>query len=226
MQDKPTYEDLERRVVELEQAVRDREKSMHNMREEIVWRRRLVEESRDGIVVITPELRVFEANRRFAEMLGYTMEEALMLHVWDWEAHFSRDHIQAMAGIIDGGGHHFETCHRRKDGSVIDVELSNSATYYCGRKLIFCVCRDVTERKRAEMERERLLKTLREADAEIESLRGILPICMYCKKVRDDEGYWEKVEVYLSRYAHSDVSHSICPECMKEHFPGLDIPGD
>jgi hypothetical protein len=53
----------------------------------------------------------------------------------------------------------------------------------------------------------------------IETLRGIVPICSYCKQIRDDKGYWNKVEEYVARHTEAKFSHSICPACMEEHFP-------
>ena len=49
-------------------------------------------------------------------------------------------------------------------------------------------------------------------------LQGILPICSFCKQIRDDQGYWDKVEVYIGRHSNAQFSHSICPDCMKEHY--------
>ena len=60
-------------------------------------------------------------------------------------------------------------------------------------------------------------KTLKE----IKILRGILPLCSFCKKIRDDKGYWEQVDIYIHKHSQADISHSICPECMKEHYPKL-----
>ena len=60
---------------------------------------------------------------------------------------------------------------------------------------------------------------LQRASEEIKTLEGIVPICSFCKKVRDDKGYWEQVEVYVSKHSHADFSHSICPDCLKEHYP-------
>jgi len=57
--------------------------------------------------------------------------------------------------------------------------------------------------------------------SEIQTLRGILPICMYCKKIRDDTGFWRAVESYIRKHTLADFSHSICPECLKEHHPGF-----
>ena len=54
---------------------------------------------------------------------------------------------------------------------------------------------------------------------EIKTLRGILPICSFCKKIRDDDGYWEQVDQYLRANAEVEVSHSICPNCLREHYP-------
>lgn len=62
-------------------------------------------------------------------------------------------------------------------------------------------------------------KNLQRALDEIKTLRGILPICSFCKKIRDDKGYWEQVDVYIKKYSEADVSHGICPECVKANYP-------
>jgi CheY-like chemotaxis protein len=67
-----------------------------------------------------------------------------------------------------------------------------------------------------EMERKKLTQELKEAIANIKVLRGLLPICAWCKKVRDDEGYWEQVEAYVETHADVKFSHGICPECFKK----------
>lgn len=75
----------------------------------------------------------------------------------------------------------------------------------------------------SEEEHEKLINEVLEALKEIKMLKGILPFCSFCKKIRDDTGYWEKVDVYIHKYSEADISHSICPECAKEHYPDLDI---
>ena len=82
---------------------------------------------------------------------------------------------------------------------------------------------DISKRKQVEKEREKLITELQTALAEVKTLRGILPLCSYCKKIRDDKGYWEQVDVYIHKYSQADISHSICPECAKEHYPDLNI---
>jgi CheY-like chemotaxis protein len=72
---------------------------------------------------------------------------------------------------------------------------------------------------RYSIERFKLIKELQNALAEIKTLSGLLPICAYCAKVRDDKGYWNKIEAYIKEHADVDFSHSICPECLKKHYP-------
>ena len=71
-----------------------------------------------------------------------------------------------------------------------------------------------TERMLSD-ERDKLQSAL----AEIKTLRGIIPICSYCKQIRDDEGAWKRLEEYLHEHSDASLSHSICPKCMEKHFP-------
>ena len=79
-----------------------------------------------------------------------------------------------------------------------------------------------TEKELEKIVADRTNKLQRSLE-EIKTLRGILPICSFCKKVRDDQGYWEQVDVYIRKYSEADISHSICPECMKKHYPDYNI---
>jgi two-component system cell cycle sensor histidine kinase/response regulator CckA len=120
------------------------------LRYEISRRRILVDQSTDGIVVLDQDGKVYEANESYARMLGYSMEEIYQLHVWDWERQFPKEQALAMLSAVDEKGDHFETRHRRKDGTLYDVEISTNGAVLSGKKFIFCVCRDVTQRKQAE----------------------------------------------------------------------------
>jgi hypothetical protein len=76
--------------------------------------------------------------------------------------------------------------------------------------------RDITERKIAEMKRERLISELKDALAQIKTLKGLLPMCAWCRKIRDDKGYWDKLEAYIEKRTDTTFTHGICPECMKK----------
>ncbi len=78
---------------------------------------------------------------------------------------------------------------------------------------------DITERKKAEEERETLVAELRGSLAKIKTLSGLLPICASCKRIRDDQGYWSQVEHYLSEHTAAQFSHGLCPECLQKLYP-------
>ncbi len=75
------------------------------------------------------------------------------------------------------------------------------------------------ERNRVEEEREKLVRDLQKALSEVKKLSGFLPICASCKKIRDDKGYWNQVEVYIRDHSEAEFSHGICPDCMKKLYP-------
>lgn len=141
---------------ELQSEIANRQRAEKELDDEMARRQILIDQSRDGIVILDQDGRVYETNGRFAEMLGYSREEMIQLHVWDWDARFSRDQLHGMIRNVDAAGDRFESRHRRKDGTVIDVEISSNAEVFSDRKLIFCVVRDTSERKKAEEE----LKTI------------------------------------------------------------------
>lgn len=85
---------------------------------------------------------------------------------------------------------------------------------------------NITERKCAEVEKEELIHSLQEALDEVKKLSGMLPICSSCKKIRDDNGYWNQVEAYIVDHSDAEFSHSICPECAKRLYPEFDIYED
>jgi PAS domain-containing protein len=78
--------------------------------------------------------------------------------------------------------------------------------------------RDITERKKAEEERIKLIKELQEAITKVKTLSGLLPICAVCKKIRDDSGYWNQIELYIEKYSTAEFSHGICPDCQEKLY--------
>jgi hypothetical protein len=78
--------------------------------------------------------------------------------------------------------------------------------------------REHAELLRLMVEKEKMIVELQEATEKIKILRGFLPICSHCKKIRDDEGYWQQMEKYVSEHSEARFSHGICPNCAKEHY--------
>ena len=133
----------------LSMDITDRKRAEQALADEAARRWILVDQSRDGIVTLDQDGKVFEANQRFADMLGYTPEEMKDLHVWDWDAVATKEQLEGMISSVNEGGDHFETRHRRKDGALLDVDISTNAAVFSGKKLIFCVVRDISEKKAA-----------------------------------------------------------------------------
>ncbi|MFC1888412.1 PAS domain-containing protein [Thermodesulfobacteriota bacterium] len=108
-----------------------------------------------------------------------------------------------------------------KDGSTVWVEVSMRFLHdEDGQpKGILGISRNITERKQVEEDRERLITELQDALADVKMLSGLVPICSSCKKIRNDEGYWERVEKYIGDHFEAEFTHGICPACLKKFYP-------
>jgi hypothetical protein len=80
---------------------------------------------------------------------------------------------------------------------------------------------EVTKEMEAAEERERLVAALQEALGNVKQLSGLLPICASCKKIRDDQGYWNQIEEYIRKHSDADFTHGFCPACMEKLYPEL-----
>jgi len=90
-----------------------------------------------------------------------------------------------------------------------------------GKRSCLASVRDITERKKAEEERKKVILQLQNALEKVKTLSGLLPICSFCKKVRDDDGYWRQIESYIEAHSEAEFSHSMCQECARKHYPEL-----
>jgi PAS domain S-box-containing protein len=153
-------------------------------------------------------------NPAWEETLGFTREELRSRPFTDFVHPDDRRRTLEQNARVRAGekAREFENRYLCKDGS--HRWLHWNAALHSARGLIYSAARDVTARKRIEAEREELIAELEASLAEVKSLRDILPICMYCKKIRDDEDYWQTVESYISRHTSTQFSHGICPDCM------------
>ena len=152
--------------------------------------------------------------------LGFTRAELMSRPFIEFVHPDDRDRTLKQNAAVRSGGQAlgFENRYLCKDGSHRWFRWN--ATADTSWSVIYSVARDITESKRAEEERERLVSELQKALSEVRQLQEILPICSYCRKVRDDENYWDTVENYVSAHTSTLFSHSICPTCMETHFSG------
>jgi PAS domain S-box-containing protein len=155
-------------------------------------------------------------NPAWERILGYTREELQSKPMFEFVHPDDRERTLEQNRRVRAGEQAlgFENRYVCKDGSY--RWLLWNATADLERQVIYSVARDITDRKQAEAERERLLKELQGALAEVRELQDILPICMYCKSIRDDANYWQTVEVYISHHTKTRFTHGICPPCYEK----------
>lgn len=106
-----------------------------------------------------------------------------------------------------------------QNGDYYDLKVfpvKNRKEQTTGRLILL---HNISDRKKMEDEREHLITELKDALERVKTLNGLLPICSHCKKIRDDEGYWQHVETYIAKHSEAVFSHGICPDCLKEFYP-------
>jgi len=180
----------------------------------------LFENSLDGIMLTAPDGSIFDANPAACTIMGRTREEILR---------------EGREGLMDAGDSrlsvmiaerqrtgraHGELTAKRKDGTRFPVEISSVVFPSRVGGLRTCmIIRDITERKAAEAERERLIWELQDALGRVKTLSGLLPICASCRRIRDEQGAWHNLEIYIRKHTEAEFSHGICPECQRNLYP-------
>jgi len=171
------------------------------------------------------------ASPKVRDLLGYEPEQMIGKTPFDFMPSDEAERVGGLFRDIVESRESFdalENTNLHKDGRSVVLETSGvpvidkvgNLTGYRG------IDRDITERKQAEEEKDRLLSELKDALSKVKTLGGLLPICSYCKKIRDDSGYYQQLESYIRDRTEADFSHGICPECAEEHFPEMDLYGD
>jgi len=167
-------------------------------------------------------------NERWAEIIGYTLDEISPMSIETWQKFANTEDLDGSDRRLE---EHFnkerefyelECRMKHKDGHwvwVLDKGKVFSWTDDGKPLMMFGTHQDITKRKQAEAEHQKTIQELRKALSEIKTLRGIVPICSNCKKIRDDKGYWAQVDSYVTKHTEAQFSHSICPGCMKKLYP-------
>lgn len=162
-----------------------------------------------------------EVNDIACSRYGYTYDEFLKLSAPDITLKTdSNSHMKAEHRIelLEKEQLVFEATHVKKSSKTFPVEINSNILYQNHKPFILDVVRDITNRKRNEEKREKLITELKDALEKIKKLQGLLPICSNCKKIRDDKGYWNQLESYIEKYSNVSFSHGICPECSDKLY--------
>jgi PAS domain S-box-containing protein len=176
------------------------------------------------IVVLDTEGRVLRLNRAIEMMTGLTILEAVGTRFW--ELFLVPEEGQAFIDLfadLQPARFPFEVQSRLKAGREKECHVLWSSTAICkddgSVDFIIVTGIDITALKQVQQEKEKLILDLQAALAKVKTLKGLLPICANCQKIRDDHGYWQRVEEYIHDHSEADFTHGICPECAKLLYP-------
>lgn len=187
----------------------------------------IVESSEDAIYGQNLDSVIVSWNAAAERIFGYRTDEIIGRSIAILFPLDRRDELLDIMATIRRGevvGFH-ETERLRKDGSIIPISLNISPIKNSEGKIVGAsgIARDITRQKRAETERQQLIKKLSDTLRQVKTLNGLLPICASCKRIRDDKGYWQQVETYISSHSNASFTHGICPECVQK-YKELDEP--
>lgn len=200
--------------------ITERKKMEGLVRESEERYRSLFQNSHATLLVIDPEDgRIMDANPAACAYYGYSLSELQGKRITDINALTPEQVFAEMMRAKTEERKHFFFNHRLANGEIRPVEVYSGPVRFKGKTLLYSIVHDISERMKAEAERERLILDLQNALSQIKTLSGLLPICASCKKIRDDQGYWNQIESYISEHSQAEFSHSICPECVKKLYP-------
>jgi PAS domain S-box-containing protein len=196
---------------EMEEALQNSEMQLLNILNSVLT----------GIIIIDAETQeIIDANPSAISMMDTTRERFLGQKCYDHMCPAEK----GKCPIIDLGNErdHSERVLVDANGKKIPVIKSVSRQTINGRPCLIESFVNISERKEAEQEREKLIGKLQKALEEIKTLSGIIPICASCKKIRDDKGYWSQVENYIEQHSSAQFSHAMCEECCEKAYGGQD----
>ncbi len=220
MDQKPTYEDLEFHIKELKNELSRLKASEERFR-------LAIDAVNDGVFDYDLKRNEVYFSPRYYTMLGYEPYEMPpsretwkdLLHPDDRKKtvdYVNQKVLEKESWALDFRLRTKEGKYRwvHGRGRVSELDDDGNPTRRTG------IHTDITERKEAEFEREKLIKRLNDAIKDVKTLGGLIPICSSCKKIRDDKGYWNQLENYFEQHSTALFSHSLCPGCMDEIYGG------
>jgi N-terminal 7TM region of histidine kinase/PAS domain len=173
-----------------------------------VARTLLIDSLDEGILIVDLEGRILDANAQFARVAGIPAGQLVgsPLHL-------------VLDGALDGVTARAPRPGLAIGGRVYDARALDVGDGAARARARILVLHDVTDRQRWQDEQARLISELRDALGQVRTLTGLLPICSGCKRIRDDDGAWQQLEVFIRERTDAEFSHGMCPSCVAEWYP-------
>ena len=167
------------------------------------------------------KLRLMWSRPSYTSMVGFDIEPDLGTTVYElFGGNDEHPSIQAHRAALEGEARNFEVwVEVRGEPRLLRAHVEPLRDVSQSILGVVGVALDLTERVRAEADRERLIEELQDALDRVNVLTGLIPICTHCKAVRDDKGYWQQVDSFMREHSNAQLSHSICPECAQKLMP-------
>jgi hypothetical protein len=184
----------------------------------------LIDSLQEGILIVDRERRILDLNACFARVAG--VDSAALVGVTLEECTFPaaelREALRAAADVPPADGKQTALFGSLTiSDRVFDLRSMVVGSRNGGAEARIFVLQDVTERQRWQDDQALLIAQLQEALGEVKTLTGLLPICAGCKKIRDDGGDWQHIEVYIRARTDAEFSHGMCPSCVEHWYPDL-----
>ncbi len=205
--------------LEAEHIMREKEARAHNaLRESETILRSMIKATRQSLLLTDATGTILMVNKVLAGRLNKTVKELIGTSQFD---HFPPDVAKHRKEKFDelirtGKAIRFEDLRETRSLETFAYPIFDDSGAVT-KVAIFS--HDITWRKQLEMERETLIAELKDALSKVKTLSGFLPICASCKKIRNDEGYWQQIEAYIRENTDASFSHGICPECASKLYP-------
>ena len=180
---------------------------------------RLFESAPEGIALLDNNGNAHDVNRAFARLFGISKEKLIGHDVVAMiTSSGSKDEVRtALKAVMNGENVRLESLRLSRGGQQIDVSLiAVPVDSGGGTNMAYVLCQDITLKKRGDREKEVLIRQLQKALAEVKTLGGLLPICAWCKKIRDDQGYYHQIETFIANHSEATFTHGICPDCREK----------
>jgi PAS domain S-box-containing protein len=184
----------------------------------------------EGIYVLDQQGKITFMNPEAERLLGWTREELnekgahSLVHYRKADGTLLPSEACEMHDVVLSGKNYMsaDEVFVRKDGTVFPIAVVTSPIWEEG-KVVSAVTafRDISRQKELEQERSQLILAYEDALNNIKTLKGLVPICASCKKIRDDKGFWNHLEVFIQQRTDAEFSHGICPACAKKLYPGF-----